>query len=192
MITLFFGDSLTLGCGDETALGWPGRIAAVLMGKSRDLTWYNLGVRANTTTKLRARWRDEAERRFLPGQDVRLVFSFGVADVANDVSPEDSFANAEAILGEAKALAPTLFIGPKPVGDPARTARIAHLSEEFETLCARLAVPCVPVLGALRQADGYAAALAANDNVHPAAAGYALLADLLLQTETVRSFFGLE
>ena len=192
MATLFFGDSLTLGCGDETGLGWPGRIVAAIMRRERDLTWYNLGVRANTTTKLRDRWRQEADRRLLPGRDIRLIFSFGVADVSNDVPPQDSFDNAETILAEAKELAPTLFIGPMPVADPAKTGRITHLSEGFEAICARLAVPCVPVLGDLRDSAAYASALAANDNVHPAAGGYALLADLLLQTDTVRSFFGLE
>lgn len=192
MITFFIGDSLTLGCGDETGLGWPGRLASALMREGHDLTWYNLGVRANTTTKIRERWKEEVTRRFLPGQNTRLVFSFGVADIANDVDAKTSFENAEAILAEAKALGPTLFIGPMPVGDQDRTEHIIQLSLGFESVCERLGVPHVPVIGFLRESAAYAAALAAYDNVHPAAKGYATLAEYLVQTHAVREFLGLE
>ncbi|WFS63514.1 GDSL-type esterase/lipase family protein [Pseudodesulfovibrio thermohalotolerans] len=192
MITFFIGDSLTLGCGDATGLGWPGRIATVLMRGGRDLTWYNLGVRANTTIKLRDRWRDEVARRFLPGQNARLIFSFGVADIANDVPAQTCYDNAEAILSEAKDIGPTLFIGPMPVGDPDKTERITQLSLGLETVCDRLGVPCVPVIQSLKDSAPYASALAAYDNVHPAAEGYDILAELLLKSDAVRNFLDLE
>jgi len=192
MITFFIGDSLTLGCGDEAGLGWPGRLASAMMHQGQDLTWYNLGVRANTTTKIRERWEEEVTRRFLPGQNTRLVFSFGVADISNDVSAKTSFDNAEAILSEAKALGPTLFIGPMPVGDQDRNERIIQLSLGFESVCERLGVPHVPVIGFLRESDAYASALEAYDNVHPTAKGYATLAEYLMQTHPVREFLGLD
>lgn len=192
MITFFIGDSLTLGCGDESGLGWPGRLASTVMKSGQDLTWYNLGVRANTTTKIRERLREEVTRRFLPGQDTRLFLSFGVADIANDVPAATSYENAEAILSEALTMGPTLFIGPMPVGDPERTEHIVQLSLGFESVCERLGVPHVPVLGFLRESAAYNAALTAYDNVHPAAKGYATLADYLLQTHAVRDFLGLE
>jgi lysophospholipase L1-like esterase len=192
MITFFIGDSLTLGCGDATGLGWPGRIATALMRGGRDLTWYNLGVRANTTIKLRDRWRDEVARRFLPGQNARLIFSFGVADIANDVPAQTCYDNAEAILSEAKDIGPTLFIGPMPVGDPDKTERITQLSLGLETVCDRLGVPCVPVIQSLKDSAPYASALAAYDNVHPAAEGYDILAELLLKSDAVRNFLDLE
>lgn len=192
MITFFIGDSLTLGCGDATGLGWPGRIATALMRGGQDLTWYNLGVRANTTIKILNRWRDEFALRFLPGQNTRLIFSFGVADIANDVPTQTSFDNAEAILSEAKGIGPTLFIGPTPVGDQDRTERITRLSMGFESLCDRLGVPCVPVIQSLKDSAPYASALAAYDNVHPAAGGYETLAELLLKSDTVRNFLDLE
>jgi acyl-CoA thioesterase I len=192
MITFFIGDSLTLGCGDEAGLGWPGRLASAMMHGGQDLTWYNLGVRANTTAKIRERWKEEVTRRFLPGQNTRLVFSFGVADISNDVPAKSSFDNAEAILSEAKELGPTLFIGPMPVSDPAKTEGIVQLSLGFESVCERLGVPHVPVTGFLRESGAYAAALAANDKVHPSAKGYATLAEYLMQTHAVREFLGLE
>jgi lysophospholipase L1-like esterase len=192
MITFFIGDSLTLGCGDEAGLGWPGRLASALMHQGQDLTWYNLGVRANTTTKIRDRWKEEVTRRFLPGRNSRLVFSFGVADISNDVPAKTSFENAEAILSEAKGLGPTLFIGPMPVGDQDRNERIIQLSLGFESVCERLGVPHVPVIGFLRESDAYTKALEAYDNVHPAAKGYATLAEYLMQTHAVREFLGLD
>jgi lysophospholipase L1-like esterase len=191
MITFFIGDSLTLGCGDEAGLGWPGRLASAMMHQGQDLTWYNLGVRANTTTKIRDRWKEEVTRRFLPGQNTRLVFSFGVADISNDVPAKTSFENAEAILAEAKALGPTLFIGPMPVADQDKSERIVQLSLGFESVCERLGVPHVPVTGFLLESAAYAKALAANDNIHPKAKGYAILAEYLMQTHTVREFLGL-
>lgn len=192
MTFFFLGDSLTLGCGDAAALGWPGRLASAVMASGADPTWYNLGVRANTTAKILARWREEVERRALPDQDLKLVFSFGVADVANDVDFGTSVTNAETILRDAALLAPTLFIGPMPVADPDRTERIAALSGEYETLCARQGVPCVRVIDELRGSGTYALALAENDHVHPSAKGYATLAELLLKTDIVRDFLGLE
>ncbi|WP_316897080.1 GDSL-type esterase/lipase family protein [Pseudodesulfovibrio indicus] len=192
-MTLFFlGDSLTLGCGDGDGLGWPGRLASAVMASGQDLTWYNLGVRANTTAKILARWSEEVERRVLPGQEIGLVFSFGVADVANDVDFADSLANAERILTGAAAMGPTLLVGPMPVADQARTERIAALSDGYGPVCARLGVPYVPVLGALRDSRAYVDALAENDTVHPSAKGYATLAELLLKTNAVRDFLGLE
>ncbi|OIQ50999.1 hypothetical protein BerOc1_02944 [Pseudodesulfovibrio hydrargyri] len=192
MITFFIGDSLTLGCGDEAGLGWPGRLASAMMRHGQDLTWYNLGVRANTTTKIRDRWKEEVTRRFLPGQNTRLVFSFGVADISNDVPAKTSFDNAEAILAGAKALGPTLFIGPMPVADQDKNERIVQLSLGFESVCERLGVPHVPVTGFLLESDAYAKALAAHDNVHPTAKGYATLAEYLMQTHAVREFLGLD
>jgi lysophospholipase L1-like esterase len=192
MITFFIGDSLTLGCGDEDGLGWPGRLASAMMRGGQDLTWYNLGVRANTTIKIRDRWKDEVTRRFLPGQNTRLVFSFGVADVSNDVPAKTSFENAETILSGAKEVGPTLFIGPMPVADQEKNERIVQLSLGFESVCERLGVPHVPVAGFLRESNAYAMALEAYDNVHPAAEGYATLAEYLMQTHAVREFLGLD
>jgi lysophospholipase L1-like esterase len=192
MITFFIGDSLTLGCGDEAGLGWPGRLASAMMHAGQDLTWYNLGVRANTTTKIRDRWKDEVTRRFLPGQNTLLVFSFGVADVSNDVPAKTSFENAETILSGAKEVGPTLFIGPMPVADQEKNERIVQLSLGFESVCERLGVPHVPVAGFLRESNAYAMALEAYDNVHPAAEGYATLAEYLMQTHAVREFLGLD
>ncbi|MCJ2166315.1 GDSL-type esterase/lipase family protein [Pseudodesulfovibrio sp. S3-i] len=192
MIICFFGDSLTLGFGDDSGLGWPGRIMNTLVNQGRDVTGYNLGIRANTTIKLYDRWRRETVRRVLPDQELRLTFSFGVADIANSVHSDLTLSNAEAILTEAITTAPTLMIGPTPVADPERNAHLKSLSGKLAGICEQHQIPFVPVIDAMQGSSVYTRALGAFDNVHPSADGYAALAGHLLQTNTVRTFFGLE
>src|SRR5262245_46811519 len=74
----FIGDSLVAGTGDPEYLGWAGRISAAARRRGHDVTCYNLGIRGNTSAQILARWRSEAEARFVEGQDCRLIFSFGV------------------------------------------------------------------------------------------------------------------
>jgi lysophospholipase L1-like esterase len=192
MIICFFGDSLTLGFGDNSGLVWPGRIMNALINQGCEVTGYNLGIRANTTIKLYDRWRRETVRRILPGQELRLTFSFGVADIANNVHSDLTLGNAEAILTEAITAAPTLMIGPTPVADPERNAQIKKLSGKLAGICEQHHIPFVPVIDAMQSSSVYTQALGAFDNVHPSADGYAALAGHLLQTNTVRTFFGLE
>ena len=47
----FVGDSFVNGTGDETKLGWTGRVCAALEVNNPDLeiTFYNLGIRRDTT-----------------------------------------------------------------------------------------------------------------------------------------------
>jgi len=195
MILFYFGDSLTLGCGDPSWLGWPGRISGKLMSHGKTVTAaYNLGVRANTTLKVADRLQREVETRLLPHLDAecRLVFHLGVADVMNDVDPDDTLAAAETILTQAKTFGEVLLIGPTPVGDGSRTERIAAISDRLEALCEVLDVPFVPVLASMRQSDTFQTALADGDSIHPAAMGYAALAECILQSEPARKYFGLE
>ncbi len=195
MILFYFGDSLTLGCGDPSGLGWPGRVSGKLISGGRTVTAaYNLGVRANITAKVADRLQPEIEARLLPHLDpeCKLVFNMGVADVMNDVDPDTTLAMAETILTQAKTFGEVLFIGPTPVGDAAKTARIADASERLEALCETLDLPFVPVLDAMGESDVFRQALADGDAVHPTAMGYAALAEHILESKTARNFFGIE
>ncbi|MBG0791222.1 MAG: G-D-S-L family lipolytic protein [Desulfovibrionaceae bacterium] len=192
MVICYFGDSLTLGCGDPSGLGWPGRISGKLATHGAALTSYNLGVRQNTTVKLCDRWQHEAEPRLLQGQETKLVFNFGVADVMNAVPADDTLASAETILTQAKTLGEVLLIGPTPVGNEAKTGTIADLSARLEELCETLDVPFVPVMEPMLESDLYKQALADGDSVHPTVMGYAALAEHILQSQPARKFFGLK
>jgi len=72
----FTGDSITLGTGDETTLGWPGRLGRAAWSQGHEDTVYNLGVRGETSADIRLRWRNEAARRLPSTMNWALVFAF--------------------------------------------------------------------------------------------------------------------
>lgn len=190
----FFGDSFVNGTGDESGLGWVGRVCASARRTGCNLTPYNLGIRRDTSLDIAARWRAEAERRLPPAEDGRLVFGFGTNDGATDdgtgqarVSAARSLAAAEAILSKAKTWKPVLMIGPLPVGgDAAADRRIAALSDDLGRLCARLDVPYRAVFADIAGRDLWRREAEANDGSHPNAGGYAFLAELIAAWEPWR------
>ncbi len=178
----FVGDSFVNGTGDPECLGWAGRLCAAARRRGHDLTYYNLGVRRDTSADVAARWSEEAARRLPPEHDPRLVFSFGV----NDTTPEgdgtrvpaaDSAANLRRVLAAAKGTYPVLFIGPPPVADPDQYGRIGALSRGFAVVCREAGVPCLPVCSSL--SGTWMREAAAGDGAHPGAGGYAELAGLV-------------
>lgn len=179
----FFGDSFVNGYGDPDALGWAGRVCAAATARGHVVTGYNCGIRRNTSAAVLARWHDEAVHR-LPAEHPRaLVFSFGVNDCLVEsgrrhIEPAASVANARQILTDAKAMAPTLMVGPPPITDADVNARIAALIPELQAACRDLSVPCLDVFGAL-QASAWVREAAANDGAHPGRGGYQALADLV-------------
>jgi len=192
MVLCFIGDSLTLGFGDESGLGWPGRITLDLSRKGLDITSYNLGVRKDTSPRMQHRWKSEAMLRSLPDVPLKLVFSFGVADVHNNVGSEESMAAGVAMIMQAKAMGDVMLVGPTPVNDQNKREEIVALSHMLESMCKRLAVPFVPTVDAMHRSFVYGQALNDGDGVHPTAAGYADLADHILKSSKAREFFGLK
>jgi lysophospholipase L1-like esterase len=173
----FIGDSLVAGTGDPQFLGWVGRICIAAEARGHDLTNYNLGIRGNTSAQILARWRSEAEARFVRDQDCRLVFSFGVNDTKDVdgrriVTPEGAVAQAREILVAARGWLPTLMIGPPPIGDEGRNERIGDLSRRLETLCREIALPYLACFEPLRMSKIWLPAVNDGDGVHPVAAGY--------------------
>lgn len=193
MRLIAFGESFVAGVGDPDHLGWVGR---ALAGR-REVTLYNLGVRGATSAKLAGLWRREAEARLVDEEPCRIVFSFGVNDTWREagqedgearVTPAQSLLHARAILTEAGALAPVLLVGPPPLPDVGRSARIEALNETLKLLCARLKVPFIDVFRPLA-ADGlWTSEAAAWDGAHPGAAGYQRMADLVASHPAWRSF----
>src|SRR5688572_27006622 len=103
----FVGDAFTVGAGDETGLGWVGRLAAGEWARGHDITIYNLGIRGNSTREIGPRWRQECARRIPATARGRLVFMFGGNDAKEQVGRgievplAESVDNARRILGEA-------------------------------------------------------------------------------------------
>lgn len=187
------GDSFVAGVGDPEHLGWIGRLAA---GSHRDglpLTLYNLGVRRDTTRDVLSRWRRELPPRLrVPGGEpveARVVVGVGVNDTSampgtrgpsSRVGQAASAAHLDMLLGELSDLGwPVLVAGPPPVADPEQNIRTRVLDERFADVCAGVGVPYASVLDVLSQDPVWISEVAAGDGAHPAAGGYARLAELV-------------
>jgi lysophospholipase L1-like esterase len=59
----FVGDSYVQGTGDDECLGWAGRLCASARRAGHNITYYNLGVRRETSTDITRRWLAECEPR---------------------------------------------------------------------------------------------------------------------------------
>lgn len=182
---LFFGDSFTAGAGDPTALGWVGRVAAAC----QPLTAYNLGIRGETSAQVAARWQTEAWPRLRADAAHGVVFAVGANDACGDPTDADpprldlaaSVATVADLL-EAAALMqlPAFVVGPPPVGEPAADERVAALTDAYGRLCRSRDVPFAPVAPTLLADPLWREEAHAGDGAHPAAAGYARLAELVL------------
>jgi len=185
-IRLFFiGDSFINGTGDPEALGWVGRVCAALQTAGTELTFYNLGIRGDTTTLIARRWQAEVQCRLAPDSQAAFVFSFGANDInfldgQQRVEGAKSLENAQAILATAQAMGPVLMLGSPPVADdPAANQRLASLCDAIESLCQRQNIPYISTWEAMSATPVWKEEAIANDGAHPRAAGYQALATLV-------------
>lgn len=186
MRACFFGDSFTLGVGDEAGLGWVGRVVARMQGNLADLAAYNLGIRRDTSADILHRWQAEAEARLAPAHPHRLAFCFGANDCADDgagqprLSHAETMRNARDILTRALETAPPILIGPPPIlDDRAADRRIAALEADLHKLADSCIVPFLPVFDILRRNPAWTSGAGAGDGTHPDAAGYDFLANVI-------------
>ncbi|MFC9994343.1 GDSL-type esterase/lipase family protein [Nocardia sp. NPDC127526] len=181
----FVGESFVAGVGDQKALGWAGRLAARAMAAGQPMTYYNLGVRREISTELRARWSAECTPRLPEGCDRRLVISTGVNDSVHEngrprVESERSVENLAAILAGARDKGwTTLVVAPPPNVDEQHNERLLDLDERFAAHCESVGVPYVQVHQPLRANRIWMGDVAAGDGYHPSAAGYDEFAELL-------------
>jgi lysophospholipase L1-like esterase len=204
----FIGDSITLGTSDAEFLGWPGRLCQTMQKQGHDLSLYNLGIRAETTELIQKRWRAEAAPRLPDVANGRLVFAFGVNDSAIDITgsvrapPQQSVANARAILGEAKSWKPVLWVGPAPVNKAGQRVspgpgvrydfdnqRIAEIDRLYAGAAKEIGVPYLPVYPRLIDDPQWHAAIGRGDGVHAVGAGYAVIAAHVAQWDAWQAWF---
>jgi acyl-CoA thioesterase I len=176
----FAGDSLVAGTGDETALGWVGRVVAAGIASGLDLTGYNLGVRGATSVQVVRRLAIEARPRLTVAEDPRIVLSFG----ANDTLPSVLLSVPEtlAALRDAQhrmAPVPLLLVGPPAVDDDEQNARLRLLDAALGEEAGLLGIPFVSVFAATEESDVWRRPVHEGDGFHPDAAGYALLASVV-------------
>src|SRR5829696_5161608 len=153
---LFFGDSFVTGAGDETGLGWPGRLVAAAWDADLPLTAYNLGVRGESTADLARRFRAEALPRLIPGADNRAVFAVGANDPTLDelgkrkISEEESVRLMTGLLEACEEMGATaMVLSPGPAGIPDHDERSRALGRRFEAICDQRGLRYVDVLDGL-------------------------------------------
>lgn len=190
----FVGDSFVQGTGDPECLGWAGRVCARAAGSGEELTYYNLGVRRDTSADIHRRWRAEVLRRLPSEVDGRIVVSFGTNDTTAQagrvrVLLEDSLSYARAILEGAKPWRP-LLVGPPYLREPEQALRLGALSGGLSLLCQELGVPFIEVFEALARSVRWCADVAAHDGMHPRAEGYAVLAELVASSPAWQAWLG--
>ncbi|MDE2809640.1 MAG: GDSL-type esterase/lipase family protein [Gemmatimonadota bacterium] len=172
----FIGDSLVNGTGDEAALGWAGRLCAMANANDIPVTYYNLGIRRNTSEDILLRWESECTLRLPDSCDGRIVLSCGVNDTAIEngkvrVNSAESCANVRAILRGAKQYT-VLMVGPPPVLDDEQNKRIGDLSVAFSLEVQALGVPYIDLFSALCADGAYRREVLRNDGSHPRSEGY--------------------
>ena len=203
----FVGDSITNGTLDEAFLGWPGRLCEAERARGHDLTLYNLGIRADTSEMIAARWEAECRARLPAHTPGALVFAFGVNDTAEEagalrVPQGASLAIARAMISEAKAWLPVLWVGPAPLDEaqqPLRPApgveyafqndRIEALSDAYANLAAELDVPYLDLFRPLSADKRWSDALRNGDGVHPTGAGYQAMYEIIGGWPAWRAWF---
>lgn len=179
----FVGDSFVNGTGDETALGWAGRLCAAAVSKGIPVTYYNLGIRRNTSKDILRRWERECAIRLPDSCDGRVVISCGVNDTVIDegqlrVRLEESCVNVQEILRGAKKYK-VLMVGPPPVGADDQNARIQTTSFAFSREAKALAVPYIDIFSPLVSDDAYKQEVSNNDGSHPRSYGYSKMAQII-------------
>lgn len=182
----FIGDSFVAGIGDETALGWTGRLAARASAAGIPATAYNLGVRGNTSSDILARCRGEVDARRSPKRQTLVVLSMGVNDTTQvdgraRIPLEDSCANLELLL-EMFADDPVLVVGPPAVSDDAQNKQIRELTERYRSVCRGRGIPFVQVFHALELDPVWRRQVLEGDGAHPRSEGYAALYELVAPT----------
>ncbi len=180
----FVGESFVNGTGDSEYLGWTGRICQDAFLKGFDITYYNLGVRRETSTELRKRWRREISYRLPQECDGRIVFSFGTNDTTIEnsktrIALQDSISNLQDILSIAKDLYPVLVVSAPPIEDKEQNQRISELSKEFAKVCNQLNVPYLDIFSELIKSDIWMDEVKNYDGAHPRAGGYQVFAEIV-------------
>ena len=179
----FIGDSFTAGAGDDTALGFPGRLCSDLRTThDLDITCYNLGVRRDTSTDILARWEHEVNARLKRDEHSgRLVFCFGTNDnvIENGkkrVDTATTLANARSILARAKQLWPTVMLGPPWTSVQDVDDGNGVLSRKLRDMCEKIDVPFLALYDGMEGNEVWAREAEAGDGIHPNAGGYDLIA----------------
>jgi lysophospholipase L1-like esterase len=185
---IFIGDSFVNGTGDETFLGWSGRVSQLFNDDETEVTSYSLGVRRETSSDILKRWEQEVQTRLMKEATNIGFFSFGVNDCVEiegvqRVSFEQSIKNITTILSEAKKqFDQIVFVMAPPIDDELVNKRIAYLNTQYHKVCIDLEIDAIDVFDALKLSSIWTDEVKNNDGAHPKSGGYGVFAHLLEQS----------
>ncbi len=208
----FIGDSITHGTGDETLLGWTVRLGQAERSRGYDVVVYNLGVRADTSELIAARWEAECAARLLPAFRCATVFAVGINDSAHEKSPERDGARVAleqstdgivTMIAAAERFGPALWIGPTPVVEammplsPYKGLSYNFINEDIErynrayaTRAAQSGIGYLDLYTPLSADPEWEACLRKSDGLHPNADGYKMMAALVGSWDAWRDMLG--
>ena len=175
----FFGDSYVAGAGDDSGLGWVGRVTADARAAGADLTAYNLGVRGQIGPQIAWRAAAEMKARVAGGDAHALVAAFGSNDISRGLILWGSVRSAERLIDVAARFRATPFLlsPPRFLDDPARDAQAQRMSDALAALCMRRGVAWLDLRDEVSDWRTWWDEARAGDGAHPNGAGYALVAD---------------
>lgn len=192
----FVGASTTEGMGDESGLGWPGRLWQLHFGQLSEFTAYNLGVRGQTMHQIKGRAARECKARLPRGLGPVIVLGTGANDLSRfadgDYKGKSRTPRAglqrtfSALLDELSEIAPVLVVGPPPIDEAQMPYRMANNlrfdfrnvdcaegTEIFASICKEKDIPFFDLFGAMIGDEDYQSALKEGDGLHPTGKGYA-------------------
>jgi hypothetical protein len=175
------GDTLVSSSGDPKGIGWLGRVLARTPIEDPQIDVYCLPAPDETSAALGERWATEAQRRFSPNTENRLVLMVPNSDPAAGISLSRSRLNLANILDDAKRLGVESFvIGPTPHRNPELNSEIEHLVAGFEDVCSRRSVTFVDCFTPLVDNEGWNTEVRGGQSGLPGQVGHGLIAWLVL------------
>ncbi len=175
----FVGDSFVAGVGDDSGLGWVGRVVAAARSGGHDLTAYNLGVRRDSSAEVLRRADSELAARLGAGDRRAVVFAFGTNDLVRGVGLDETAANARALIGASREAGRAVFFVLPPVFTTAEkpAAALRGIAGALAGVCAAEGVPVLDLAAVVPDWSVWWAQAAAGDGAHPNAEGYGLIAE---------------
>ena len=196
----FVGASTVEGLGDESGLGWPGRLAAMEREAGRAFVPYNLGVRGQTLREIGARAVAECDARLQNPKTDLIVLGTGMNDLARigtstlRTPQRRTLEDFTKLVKELATLSRLLVVGPFPVVKSKmpfhsavsgmkfnfRNQDIEEAAKNYGEICAERQVPYLNLYTALSDNQSYTAGLQENDGLHSNGGGYQAVAEAVV------------
>ena len=196
---LYFGDSITFGCGETPNKGWCGRLKECFEKENDESAVYNLGVPGHTSTDLLKRFDAESagRLRFRHPSEYLIIIAIGTNDCKMDITPKgdtprttevDFQENIHELIQKAKKCnAKTAFIGLPPVDEKATAMfddtrfsnqRVEKFNNMIMSACLEEDIPFLDMLSIMSK-ERYDLLL--DDGLHPNSKGYDFMAQQIIE-----------